>query len=157
MKLGTIEDLIRYRYTHETMVERVQQTLFKSVHGEFELVAFRDHLHRAVHVALVKGPLLADRPTLVRVHVDNPLYDVFAAKQGKRWPVADALQRIAQSQQGVFVYLTEAHSGTNLLNRIQEYISPVDSGQHAADVREPEDLRTFGIGAQILSQLEFTR
>jgi 3,4-dihydroxy 2-butanone 4-phosphate synthase / GTP cyclohydrolase II len=153
LKLGTIEDLIRYRYTHETMVERVQQTPFKSVHGEFELVAFRDHLHRAVHVALVKGPLLEDRPTLVRVHVDNPLYDVFAAKHGKRWPVADALQRIAQSQQGVFVYLTEAHSGTNLLNRIQEYISPVESGQHAADVREPEDLRTFGIGAQILSQL----
>jgi 3,4-dihydroxy 2-butanone 4-phosphate synthase/GTP cyclohydrolase II len=151
LKLGTIEDLIRYRYTHETMIERVQQVPFTSVHGKFELVAFRDHVHTVVHTALVKGPLLADRSTLVRVHVENPLYDVFAAEQDKRWPVADALQRIAQSQQGVFLYLTEAHSGTNLLNRIQEYIAPEQSGPLAAG--GPEDLRTFGIGAQILSQL----
>jgi 3,4-dihydroxy 2-butanone 4-phosphate synthase/GTP cyclohydrolase II len=153
LKLGTIEDLIRYRYTHESMVERVQQTPFRSIHGEFELVAFRDHLHGVVHTALVRGPLHADRPTLVRVHVENPLYDVFAAEQGKRWPVADALQRIAQSEQGVFVFLTEAHAGANLLNRIQEYVAPLESDPSIAGSRQPQDLRTFGIGAQILSQL----
>lgn len=156
LKLGTIEDLIRYRYTHETMIERVQQVPFKSVYGEFELVAFRDHVHRVVHAALVKGPLRADRPTLVRVHVENPLYDVFAGEQDKRWPVADALQRIARSEQGVFVYLTEAHSGARLLNRIHEYVAtPGDLIQPAPG--KPEDLRTFGIGAQILSQLGVRR
>jgi 3,4-dihydroxy 2-butanone 4-phosphate synthase/GTP cyclohydrolase II len=159
LKLGTIEDLIRYRYTHETMIERVQQAPFRSVHGEFELVAFRDHVHQVVHTALVKGPLLPERTTLVRVHVENPLYDVFAAEQDKRWPVADALQRIARSEQGVFVYLTEAHSGTQLLNRIQEYIAAAASADAPAleTAHQPEDLRTFGVGAQILSQLGVCR
>ncbi|HEX5054971.1 MAG TPA: 3,4-dihydroxy-2-butanone-4-phosphate synthase [Gammaproteobacteria bacterium] len=158
MKLGTIEDLIRYRYTHETMIERVQRAPFRSVYGEFELVAFRDHVHGVVHTALVKGPLRPELPTLVRVHVENPLYDVFAGEQDiKRWPVADALRRIARAEQGVFVYLTEAHSGTKLLNRIQEYISSTAAPAAAASARQPEDLRSFGIGAQILSQLGVRR
>ncbi|HEY3486497.1 MAG TPA: 3,4-dihydroxy-2-butanone-4-phosphate synthase [Gammaproteobacteria bacterium] len=155
LKLGTIEDLIRYRYTHESMVKEVRRTPFNSKYGKFELIAFRDHVHHAAHIALVKGSVRTERPTLVRVHVENPLYDVFAAERDKRWPVADALQRISQAEQGVFLYLTEAHAGLSLLNHIQEYTSQPDkpADSDADGVTQPEDLRTFGIGAQILSQL----
>jgi 3,4-dihydroxy 2-butanone 4-phosphate synthase/GTP cyclohydrolase II len=158
LKMGTIEDLIRYRYTHETMVEKVLQTPFKSIYGDFELVAFRDHVHKSVHAALIKGPIRPGKESVVRVHVENPLLDVFAAQQGRRWPVADALQKIAQAEQGVFLYLTDAHAGASLLDRIEEHIPPGSpTTQTKTGKTQPENLRTFGIGAQVLSALGVQR
>src|SRR5688572_3991155 len=68
LKIGTIADLIHYRGLTESLVEKVLQTPFKSIYGDFELVAFRDHVHKSVHAALIKGPIRPGKEVLVRVH-----------------------------------------------------------------------------------------
>ncbi len=150
LKLGTIEDLIKYRILTEKTVEMIKRTPFASEYGDFELVAFHDNIHKASHLALVKGPISPDKTSLVRVHVENPLYDVFAAKEARGWPLDDALQRIAAAEQGVLVYLTRPHAGLGLLDRVTDY---AQKAQQAASSSKPTDLRTYGIGAQILSEL----
>lgn len=151
LKVGTIEDLIRYRITNEKTVIRCEQTPFSSEYGQFELVAYQDTAHKVTHLALVKGPIRPNKETVVRVHIENPLKDVFAAKQTSSWPIADALKRVASAEQGVLVFLTEPHAGLSLLDRVKQYkqIESVDNQRTTG----PVDLRTYGIGAQILSDL----
>ncbi|HEX7026424.1 MAG TPA: 3,4-dihydroxy-2-butanone-4-phosphate synthase [Gammaproteobacteria bacterium] len=153
LKIGTIEDLIRYRIITEKTVEPISRTPFSSEYGEFELCMFHDKIHRASHLALVKGPIVADKITLVRVHVENPLYDVFFARPAKGWPLADALRRIADAEQGVLVYLTQPHAGLGMLEQIQEYAAQAGDPDTQTGNPPPMDLRTYGIGAQILSEI----
>lgn len=156
LKIGTIEDLIRYRTTNEKTVSRCEQTPFRSEYGEFELIAFQDDVHGVTHLALVNGPIDPEKVTRVRVHVENPLQDLFAAIPASGWPVSDALKRIAEAEQGVMIYLTQPHAGMTFRDRVNEYRlkekhhTPPDSGG-------PTDLRTFGVGAQILSELGIRR
>ena len=157
LKIGTIEDLIRYRITTEKTVERLKQMPFTSEYGEFELVLFRDVIHGVSHLALVKGVIDPNKPAMVRVHIENPLYDVFAATPAKGWPLEDALARISKAEQGVLVYLTQPHAGLDLLDRLQAYDDSDERESGAEDSRQPTDLRTYGIGAQILSELGVRR
>lgn len=160
LKIGTIEDLIRYRVLHEKTIARFDEIEFESEYGRFDLVAFHDDIHDVTHVALVKGPIDPDKVTRVRVHLENPLVDVFAAKQAIGWPVADALKRIAEADQGVFIYLTQPHAGMSLVDRIRGYRDQ-QNGNHEQDNGEgrvsPPDLRTYGIGAQILADLKVNK
>lgn len=157
LKIGTIEDLIRYRIITEKTVEQVSRTPFSSEYGEFDLCMFYDKIHKASHLALVKGPVNPDKTTLVRVHVENPLYDVFSASPARGWPLANAMRRIAEAEQGVLVYLTQPHAGLGLWDRIQEYEAQMDTeakeSEDIPDNVQPMDLRTYGIGAQILSEI----
>lgn len=157
LKIGTIEDLIRYRIVTEKTVELVSRTPFSSEYGEFELFTFYDKVHKASHLALVKGPIDSGKITLVRVHVENPLYDIFSARPAKGWPLADAMRRIADAEQGVLVFLTQPHAGLGLRNQIQEYAAQANAEDlpvgSVIDNAPPMDLRTYGIGAQILSEI----
>jgi 3,4-dihydroxy 2-butanone 4-phosphate synthase/GTP cyclohydrolase II len=157
LKIGTIEDLIRYRIMTEKTVERIGRHPFHSQYGEFELLTFHDSIHKAAHLALVKGPINPAHSTLVRVHLENPLYDVFAATPAKGWPLADSLQRIAEAGQGVLVYLTRPHAGQELLDRIQDYAATQSMQDNSGDAVRPMDLRTYGIGAQILADIGVKR
>ncbi len=152
LKFGTIEDLIRYRIMNENAVEPVAEVPFSSEYGEFTLISFDDKIHNVTHTAMVNGPINPEKPALVRVHVENPLYDVFAAQPGRGWPVSDALKRVAEAEQGVFVYLTQPHAGLGLSNRIDHY-RETRAERPAEEAEKPADLRTYGIGAQILASL----
>ena len=155
IKIGTTEDLIRYRILHEKTITRFEETRFESEYGDFDLIAFQDDIHNVTHIALVKGPIDAEKVTRVRVHLENPLQDVFAAKKASGWPVGDALKRIAEAEQGVFIYLTQPHAGLSLMDRIRQHKSqqPDDAGKQSA----PADLRTYGVGAQILADLNVSK
>ncbi|GIX22510.1 MAG: 3,4-dihydroxy-2-butanone 4-phosphate synthase [Gammaproteobacteria bacterium] len=155
LKIGTIEDLIRYRVTNEKTVRRCEQCRFTSRYGEFELIAYHDDVHRVSHLALVKGPIDPARVTRVRVHVENPLQDLFGAIPCSGWPIEDALARIAEAEQGVLVYLTQPHAGMTLRDRVREYQHLVESGGRAAP--GPADFRSHGVGAQILADLGVRR
>ncbi|MBN1379751.1 MAG: 3,4-dihydroxy-2-butanone-4-phosphate synthase [Gammaproteobacteria bacterium] len=156
LKIGTIEDLIRYRILHEKTITRFDEVLFHSEFGDFQLIAFQDDIHNVTHVALVKGTISPDKVTRVRVHLENPLQDVFAEKSAHGWPVGDALQRIAEAEQGVFIYLTQPHAGMSLVDRIRAYKNHTIGKAEKETVFKkdsPPDLRTYGVGAQILADL----
>ncbi len=155
LKLGTIADLINYRLQNEPTVERVAECKMPTAHGEFTLVAYRDQLDQAMHLALVKGEVGGDKPTLVRVHLQHDLCDLFGNRRGGGWPLGDALERINTEGAGVAVILRQQESSDSLLRQVLEY-QLEDQGGTVSQADKPkggDDLRTYGIGAQILLDL----
>ncbi|ODS63123.1 MAG: 3,4-dihydroxy-2-butanone-4-phosphate synthase [Arenimonas sp. SCN 70-307] len=146
LKIGSIEELIRYRLETEHTVERVDERAVDTAHGAFRLVTYRDRLSRDLHFALVHGQPRADTPTLVRVHVKNPLSDVLHWRRADFGVSAgDALAAVAAAGEGVVVVLSEPLSPDDLLARITE--------TSQAEAPRAREWRRNGAGAQILHDL----
>jgi 3,4-dihydroxy 2-butanone 4-phosphate synthase/GTP cyclohydrolase II len=151
LKIGTIADLIHYRSRTESLVERDAERPLQTVHGEFRMVAYRDKSSRDVHLALVRGRIDGARETLVRVHEPLSVADLLdAGSHAHSWNLNDALRTVAQADNGVIVLLHRTESGAEVLQRLMP---------DAARAGDPDklDLRTYGIGAQILRDLGVRR
>jgi len=148
LKIGTIADLIHYRSQNETLVERVAERALSTVHGEFTLVAFRDKPSGSAHLALVHGAPQEERETLVRVHQPVSILDLLdSTSTSHSWNLAAAMQAVQQAEAGVIVLLDCAETADELFSQFED--KPVRPVGRAANL----DLRTYGIGAQILRQL----
>ena len=146
LKIGSIEDLIRHRLETEHTIERVDARDIDTAHGRFRLVTYRDRVSRDLHFALVHGEPRRDTPTLVRVHVKNPLSDVLHWQRADFGVSAsDALAAVAAAGEGVVVVLAEPVSADDLMARI--------TGTADADAPKQRGWRRVGAGAQILADL----
>jgi len=155
LKIGTIEDLIRYRIHNEKTIERVSECDFPTVFGNFRLYAFQDMIESGLHLALVKGTIDKNKPVAVRVHVENMLADALGSNLIGGWPLRDVMKRIGDMEEGgVVVVLRPPQDPSTIVRQIQQLQMPHSThiAEHK-DEEEPEDFRTFGIGAQILSEL----
>ena len=146
LKIGTIADLIHYRSQTESLVECVGRRPVRTFAGEFELAVYRDKLTAATHLALIKGQPSPEKEVLVRVH--EPLsvmdwIDLDAASHS--WSIESALTSIAEAGTGVIVLLHRAESGGDLMARA---LPELELNQV-----QKWDLRTYGIGAQMLKDL----
>ncbi|MFP5357811.1 MAG: bifunctional 3,4-dihydroxy-2-butanone-4-phosphate synthase/GTP cyclohydrolase II [Gammaproteobacteria bacterium] len=156
LKIGTIADLIRYRLDNEHTVERVAETRVETEFGDFHLVTYQDTVDNTIHLALVKGSPSPERPTLVRVHIRNTLSDTLGVRHELfSWPLRSALKRVSEEGEGVVVLLRKPESGRELVQQIIQLNKPHAVEEHPADERQV--LRTYGIGAQILSDLGVRR
>lgn len=157
LKMGTIADLIQYRLQNEPTVERVAVCKLPTEFGEFKLVAYRDLIEREMHLALVRGEISAEEPTLVRVHMQNTLCDLFANQRSDcGWPLHSALEYIAKQGSGIAVVLRQQETADELLRHIKDY-QLEDEGVSLPREGKGADLRTYGIGAQILLDLGVRR
>ncbi|MGH1357217.1 MAG: bifunctional 3,4-dihydroxy-2-butanone-4-phosphate synthase/GTP cyclohydrolase II [Burkholderiaceae bacterium] len=153
LKTGAIVDLIEYRSAHESLVSRHLDKPIETQWGVFRLVSYVDQPGGNVHMALVHGEIKPDHEVLVRVHEPLTPLDLLVADGGTHsWPVARALQKIAASPSGVMVMLNCAQSGEHLHQQLERF------GSGPGAKTEPEaavkfDLRTYGVGAQILRDL----
>jgi len=153
IKIGTIADLIRYRLENERSVERVAECAMHNDIGEFRLVTYRDRISGQVHFALVKGQIKRDTPTLVRVHMPHYLADVLGMKRSDAsWPLEDAMSFIEAKGEGVIVLLGQSEGEQELIQRVMHY-QEEDEGQSTGKRESNPDLRTYGLGAQILLDL----
>jgi 3,4-dihydroxy 2-butanone 4-phosphate synthase/GTP cyclohydrolase II len=154
LKIGTIADLIRYRLKNESSVERIYDEPVDTEYGTFRLCCFEDHVHKAVHVALVKGPLNGRVPPLVRVHIMDTLRDVVGVQNDKLgWPLRSAMRRVAREESGVVVILRPEDSARHFMDTVRMLEKkPAQAHGPGATV-----VRTYGIGAQILKDLGLTR
>ncbi|WP_323841011.1 MULTISPECIES: 3,4-dihydroxy-2-butanone-4-phosphate synthase [unclassified Moraxella] len=145
LKIGTIADLIHYRMTNEQTVELIDSGTLNTKFGTFKLHRFREYGTSQTHIALVKGDLKHGIST-VRVHSLNPLKDLFGANVKDGWDMHLALQAIANSEQGVFLWIDEGKTLdiSNALDKCQ---------QNNSIHEESEPYRTIGVGAQILKLL----
>jgi 3,4-dihydroxy 2-butanone 4-phosphate synthase/GTP cyclohydrolase II len=153
LKIGTVAELIHYRMHYEKSVEHISACDMPTRHGNFKLHTYKNIIDGRVHFALVKGDIARSEPTLVRVHVENSMCDMFGSMRGDcGWPLEDALQRIEQEGKGVVVILKMAEDPEQLVRRVMNYASE-DAGEDLPASESKQDLRTFGIGAQILTDL----
>ncbi|MDO8719368.1 MAG: bifunctional 3,4-dihydroxy-2-butanone-4-phosphate synthase/GTP cyclohydrolase II [Polaromonas sp.] len=148
LKIGTIADLIAHRSRVESLVEKHGSRAINTTFGEFTLHAFKDKTAHAVHLALVKGQWDASEAVLARVH--EPLSILDALEVGRTmhsWSLDASLSRIAAEGKGVVVLLNCGESA-------EELLAQFDGTARAAHgpERGRMDLRTYGIGAQILRE-----
>jgi 3,4-dihydroxy 2-butanone 4-phosphate synthase/GTP cyclohydrolase II len=154
LKIGTIADLIQYRIKNEKTVERVTSCNLNTQHGDFQLLAYQDVIGSEMHLALVKGKISPERPTLVRVHVQNTLCDIFEGTRDCGWPLRRVMDQVAEAGEGVIVVLRNYDTARDIVQRIQDYKwHGVDDQIPERDKVQDDDLRTIGVGAQILSDL----
>lgn len=153
LKIGTIADLIHYRAATESLITRVGARRVRTFAGEFELVAYRDTPSGAPHLALVKGPIDPQREVLVRVHEPTSVLDLIDTEVSVHsWPFGRALARIAQAEAGVLILLNCAEPVDRLFDKFGA-LADIDAGKSPAPRSAKMDLRTYGIGAQILRDL----
>lgn len=152
LRIGTIADLIRYRLQTERTVERLAERDIETEFGPFKLLAYQDHVHRDVHLALLRGDVRAESAPLVRVHLTDTLRDIVGVvSETKRWSLRGAMQRIAEEGAGIVVILRDTESPRELADAIAQVQREALSEQ-SSPIR-----RTYGIGAQILKDLGVKR
>ncbi len=151
LKIGTIADLIHYRSQHESIIERLDQRPMKTPYGNFEAVLFRDKPSGCAHLALMHGKIAPDLETLVRVHQPVSILDLLDTEATTHaWTVQAALTAIQASEQGVMVLLNCEETAEQLFSQFSALKTPDRRPQARASSM---DLRTYGIGAQILRDL----
>ena len=153
LKIGTIADLIRHRIENEKTVTRAASSTLATEFGEFTVVAYEDAIHGELHMAMVKGDIQPDRPTLVRVHIHNPFEDLTASiREDAGWPLRDALKRVSDAGEGVVVVLNNQVSKDDLISQVSRY-SDTEDGVKLPRETNPMDWRQIGLGAQILADV----
>jgi 3,4-dihydroxy 2-butanone 4-phosphate synthase / GTP cyclohydrolase II len=155
LKIGTIAELIHYRAATESLIERIASRPVHTAHGELQAVMFRDKPSGNAHLALVKGPIDPARETLARVHEPLSVLDLLdVEKSTHSWPVPKALAAIAAAPQGVLVLLNCGESAEHLRRQFAALDELDEPGVAVRKMqRYKMDLRTYGIGAQILKAL----
>ncbi len=159
LKMVTVADLIRYRMQHERYVRRIAETVLPTRYGDFRMIAYASDVDHDQHIALIRGELEGSTPPLVRVHSHCLTGDVFGSTSCDCPDlVAKSLQKIAEENRGVFLYLHHTGRGYTIdTPEAPGTLPKIHFHSRGQLDREPARQRMVqhesGIGAQVLIDL----
>jgi len=156
VKIISIEDLVAYRMEKESLVVLREEFPLETEYGTFTLKAFEQTTNGQIHLALVKGEWTEDDSVLVRMHSVGTEHDIFhMITNDTVTQLRKALKKVAQEGTGVIVYMNQEKMAKTLLERIRIFKNPKEKGNAIPKKMSfTKDNRDFGIGAQILRQLD---
>lgn len=156
LKIIAIKDLVAYRMQHERLVTKELAVKKSTKYGDFDIIAYRDIISDDLHLAICKGEWREDEPVLVRVHSTSETGDVIGylfEDYGSH--LEKAMKMIAEEGKGVVLYMRQSEKSDVILHRLKQYQQAYEG--NATEQRSDMSQRDFGIGAQILRDLNITK
>lgn len=161
LKIITIKDLISYRLSKESIIDREVQVDMPTVWGDFKLIAYKVRTTGQEHLALIKGEWKKDEPVMVRVHSSCVTGDIFGSCRCDCGPqLHAAMEQIEKEGKGVIVYMNQEGRGIGLLNKLKAYKlqeNGRDTVEANLELGFKMDERDYGIGAQIIRDLGISK
>jgi 3,4-dihydroxy 2-butanone 4-phosphate synthase / GTP cyclohydrolase II len=154
LKIGTIADLIEYRNSNETTVEKINSCKWPTEYGEFTMHSFKDTIDNELHYALVLGDIDDNQPVLTRVHLANIFSDMLCGSRAaqRSWSLDQAIARVAQEGRGIVLVIGNHEPLASIQEQLNRFARE-DQGEKVVMKKPTQTSRRVGIGSQILASL----
>ena len=152
LKIISIQDLIAYRLQHDSLVEKIDEFPAKTVFGDFQLISYKQTTNNQIHFALTKGEWTEDEMVPLRVISTNSYYDLFSVLEFGENPLLDKTSKIIdENGKGAIIFINNVSDSDLLLNKMNHFRQWVEGKAESAII--PNDMKDYGIGAQIIKNL----
>ena len=158
LKIVSIEDLVAYRMQHDSLISKKADTTISTRFGNFRLRAYEQTTNGAVHIALTKGTWSEEEAVLTRIHSSRITNDILGMLTGSLYEGLDNIfNRINENEKGAILFINQEVAPENLLARIETLKKMQEEGHFETAPPLRMDSRDFGIGAQILHDLNIRK